>query len=193
MTDARLRSEWLGQMKFDDLSDKAWRVFTLGLMWSVEQGTDGFIPKRYLKTLHPDGEDASAFEEIRNAGLWLIGELGVQFLDWDGSLGQSTAEQIEAYKSNARKRQRAYRERERQKLTRSTSTPRPLESSITTDSAMRDVTRDMTHDVGEGEGEGEGKGLRQEANPINTNPQTGQVLDWPTVSIPTDAVKEQVA
>lgn len=71
MADARLRAEWLGQMRFDDLSDAAWRVFTSALMWSIGNGTDGVIPRRYLRYLHPDGViEESVRIELVHAGLW---------------------------------------------------------------------------------------------------------------------------
>ena len=106
MTDARLRGEWVSSMKFDNLSDKAWRIFTGALMWSAENGTDGFIPDRYSKRLHPDGSDIQAEWELSEAGLWektrdADGNKGMQLVDWDGALGQSLAIQVETYRANA--------------------------------------------------------------------------------------------
>jgi hypothetical protein len=180
MTDARLRGEWIGKIKFDNLTDTAWRMFTLGLMWSAEQGTDGHIPARYLRTLHPDGEQPHAIQQIAQAGFWEIITDGVQFIDWDGRLGQSTSLQVETNKANARERQRAFRERERMKLAKAVNfQSAPSES----DAGMRDVTRDVTssvtHDVGKGKGEGSG----QEGFPGN---EVREVLTWPVVEIPTE-------
>ena len=158
MTDARLRGEWLGLMKFDDLSDTAWRVFTGGLMWSAEQGTDGFIPRRYFKALHPAGEIPSAVKELEAAEVWTLTEKGAQFIDWAGVLGQSTSEQVEAYKANSRERQRRYRERQHQKLIKNVDKSSASSNVVKSISDTGDVTSDMTGDVGKGIGEGEGLG-----------------------------------
>lgn len=160
MTDARLRAEWLGRMKFDALSDTAWRVFTGALMWSVENGTDGKIPSRYLRYLHPDGEQPAAYDEILEAGIWEESFDGYRLLEWDGELGQSTAAQMETYKENARIRQRRHREQERKRL--SSKTTKAGTRSLTAGQETRDLTREQTHDVTSdvGEGKGEGKGNR---------------------------------
>lgn len=152
MTDARLKSEWLNAMRFDALTDAAWRVFTGALMWSVDNGTDGAIPTRYLRMLHPDGAKPEAFAEIEKAGLWVATKDGFQLDDWDGALGQSTAAQVAAYKENAMKRARAYRERERAKLTK----PKMSQPPVT-----GDVTRDVREHVGVGKGKGKGKGVEE--------------------------------
>lgn len=169
MTDARLRGEWLGNLEFDLLSDRAWRVFTGALMWCAQNGTDGFIPDRYHNRLHPDGanlETRKAEKELTDAGLWEktrhqpLGK-GYQLIDWDGFLGQSTAEQVETYKANARERQRRYRERERSKLEKR---------------VMSDVTRHVGKGTGEGEREGEGDHRVGSAVP-EVDSATGEVLD----------------
>jgi len=182
VTDARLRGEWLNSLQFDGLSDTAWRVFTGALMWSAENGTDGLIPKRYLKMLHPDGEQPAAFEEIVRAKLWTARGDGFQCTDWDGSLGQSSAEQVETYKANARKRSKDYRERERKKLARSAGfSPSPeTQAPPVTRDVVSDVTRDVREHVGKGEGTGKGSGYSevQQHEEIETvNPRTGEVVD----------------
>lgn len=155
MADARLRGAWLGKMRFDDLSDTAWRVFTSALMWSVEQGTDGVIPSRYLKQLHPDGEQPSAIDDLVTAGIAERTDKGLELIDWAGELGQSTAAQVEEYKRNARERQR----RRRGRLTEVTSEGAGVgdRSAGRDDFAPRDVTRDIPRDVGPGPGKGSRK------------------------------------
>lgn len=191
MADARLRGEWLGNMKFDMLSDKAWRVFTSALMWSTQNGTDGFIPDRYHKMLHPDGADLHAEQEVTLAGLWEktrddAGNKGYQLIDWDGALGQSTAVQVETYKENGRKRARAYREREQKKLAKAVGF---------SDSPVPPVTGDVTRDVREYVGKGKGKGTVTQPSSVDetedVNQQTGEVSDvpqpelsWHTAAIP---------
>lgn len=186
MTDARLRGEWIGKIKFDNLTDTAWRVFTTGLLWSAEQGTDGHIPTRYLRTLHPDGEKPAAVRELAQAGLWETSANGVQFIDWAGKLGQSTALEVETAKAQARERQRRYRESQRLKTAEAVgftdTTPEALRQLADTRDVTRHVTRPDTGDVGEGEGEGEGQVLSGDSETFDQ--QTGEVLDWPTAEIP---------
>ncbi|GAA3654455.1 hypothetical protein [Microbacterium marinilacus] len=161
MADARLRSEWLGQMRFLDLSDAAWRVFTSALMWSVENGTDGAIPARHLRYLHPDGVRDDANAEITAAGLWTATENGYQLEDWAGALGQSTAQQIESYRTGARDRQR--RRRERQKAAEAAPDTTEGGSVAQAGAVTPDVERDVTRDVTANVGLGLGKGRREEA------------------------------
>jgi hypothetical protein len=151
MADARLRGEWLGSLRHDNLSDTAWRVFTGALMWSNENGTDGLIPKRYLKYLHPEGEQSDAINAIEAAGMWVRQGNDYQLLDWDGELGQSTALEVQTYKANGRKRSKAYRERVRAKLANQVGFEAPKSGSTT-----RDATRDVRANVGKGKGTGKG-------------------------------------
>lgn len=111
MVDSRLRGEWLGSPRFDDLSDTAWRMFTLALMWCNEQGTDGDIPARYVRRLHADGPQDAACAELTAAGLWTPTEDGYTFERWAGELGQSTADDVAGRKRRARERSAEYRAR----------------------------------------------------------------------------------
>lgn len=177
MTDARLRGAWLGRLRFDSLSDAAWRVFTSALMWSAEQGTDGMIPARYLRQLHPDGEQPGAFQELTEAGIWEPAEAGgYQMVGWGADLGQSTAAEVLRYRENARERQQ--RRRERLKGVQSTDRVDGDRQAVTGDLSMRDVhgdithdassdvTHDVTHDVGKGKGKGEVQGQGTRANAL---------------------------
>lgn len=188
MTDARLRGEWIGKIKFDNLSDTAWRVFTTGLLWSAEQGTDGHIPSRYLRTLHPDGEKPDALREIAQAGIWETSPTGVQFIDWAGKLGQSTALEVETAKAQARERQRRWRDAQRQKTAKSIGFTDTTPEALKQLSEMRDVTRDIprpdTGDVGRGKGEGTGR--VQQGDSQSFDEQSGEVFDWPTAEIPSE-------
>lgn len=133
VTDSRLPGNWLTDIRYADLSDRAWRVFTGALMWSNEQGTDGIVPARYLRLLHPDGDVDEALDELEKAGIVHRpnggGILLPRWSDRDG-LGQSTAEQVRNYRENARERQRRHRE--------------------STRSVTRDSQRDVARDVGKG-------------------------------------------
>ena len=186
MTDARLRGGWLNTMRFDDLSDTAWRVFTSGLMWSAENGTNGLVPNRYLRMLHPNGEQPEACRELAAAALGVQEATGFVFLDWDGALGQSTDVQVETYKANGRKRARDYRERERQKLAKAVGFV-VFEAKGTPAPVTRDVTRYVRPHVGKGKGEGEGAAIHEVFGDETqlVNQQTGEVtgpspVSWPT-------------
>jgi len=158
MTDSRLREEWLGNMKFDGLSDAAWRVFTNGLIWCNKNGTDGFVPNRYLKHLHPDGEQPAAYRELEDESIWKLGELGAFYADWAGVLGQSTAEEVAAYKANAANRSRKYRAELKTRLEN--------KNARVTRDATRDDTRDVREHVGKGKGVGQGDGDRSDVVPV---------------------------
>lgn len=161
MTDARLRGAWLGKMRFDDLSDAAWRIFTSALMWSAEQGTDGVIPTRYVRQLHPLGVMEGANSELVDAGVWKRTPDGYALIDWAGELGQSTAEQVEKYRE--KNRVKAARQRQRQaERVRALAEARDVEQGdepVTADSATG-VVPPGTHPgyVGRGNGRGRGEG-----------------------------------
>jgi hypothetical protein len=116
MTDANLKDPWLGDPRFDDLSDRAWRVFTGGLMWANRQGTNGDIPQRYLSTLHPDGAGETELFELDRAKIWETTATGKRFIGWVDQLGQSSAEMVEHRKAINRAKAARAREREAEKL-----------------------------------------------------------------------------
>jgi len=148
MVDARLPAEWLGSIRIDNLSDRAFRILAGALMWCNGQGTDGSIPARYTKYLHPDGDDQGAFDELEVSGLWSRVADGYRLNGWAVELHQSTAEEIERYRDAARRRQKAYRDRQRG--SDAGSEPPTAGGSR----GMRDVThnamRDVTANVGSG-------------------------------------------
>ena len=173
MTDARLRGEWVNAIKFDGLSDVAWRAFTGALMWSAQNGTDGHIPQRYLKRLHPDGEKPAAFDELVSNGIWERSADGFMLIDWDGAMGQSSALQVETYKANGRKRQSVFREKTRRNLAVSIG----FEPDSSTP-ATRDVTSSVTRDVGKGKGEGKGsRDIEETFGNEKVNLLTGEVSE----------------
>ncbi|MFZ8758627.1 hypothetical protein ACO03V_14520 [Microbacterium sp. HMH0099] len=113
MTDARLPGHWLNEMRFMDLSDHEWRVFTNLLMWSVEQGTDGRVPTRYVNTVHPDGVSDADIDTLVTCELIKRTPDGLQFLRWDDPHGlrQSLAATVDGYRQRKRKNQADYRQR----------------------------------------------------------------------------------
>jgi len=102
MVDARLPAEWLGSIRIDKLSDRAFRILAGALMWCNGQGTDGAVPARYTKYLHPDGDDQDAFDELEASGLWSRVEDGYLLAGWSDDLHQSTAEEIHRYRDAAK-------------------------------------------------------------------------------------------
>lgn len=113
MTDARLPSRWLNSPTHDQLSDRAWRVHTYALMWSNEQGTDGLIPTRTLRLLHPDGATTDDASELVRLGLWERRGDDFAVADWVRS-GQELAAKVEWQRERNRRKNQALRDRERE-------------------------------------------------------------------------------
>jgi hypothetical protein len=160
MTDARLPSRWLFSPQMEALSDRAFRTFAGALMWSAEQGTDGLIPTRSMRLLHPDGSNATVVAEIVKAGLWDPAADGYQVRDW--AVTQTLAADIARLREQNRNRQKASRERKKQAASGA--------------NRRQGVTGDVTRD-GEGE-ERRGEDRRGEAA-LDDQPY------WPVVQIPT--------
>ncbi|AZZ52616.1 hypothetical protein C1I64_11575 [Rathayibacter festucae DSM 15932] len=110
-------------------------MMTGALMWSAEQGTDGQIPIRSLRLLHPDGTDTSAVNELIDAKVWERQTDHVQVLNWEQT--QSLAVDVEWQRERNRNKNKALREREREKS-------RARTPSFTEDSMTGQVTEDMT-------------------------------------------------
>ncbi|UIN30918.1 hypothetical protein [Microbacterium binotii] len=142
MTDARLRGEWLTAAAHDGLSDAAYRVLHNALMHSAEQGTDGAISRRELRFLYPGPLKKEVLDELTAAGFWAETDEGFQMIGWATTLGQSTAADVEAYRRNARERQR----RRREKLS---GTPDAIDDAhrLQAEGVTGDVTDSVTRDV----------------------------------------------
>lgn len=166
MVDARLPAEWLGSIRIDNLSDRAFRVLAGALMWCNGQGTDGAVPDRYTKYLHPDGDDPAAFEELVTAGLWEHVDDGYHLLGWTSSLRQSTAEEVERYREGARRRQKEYRDRQRAE-TVAAPPPRTISARVARD-VTHNAARDVTANVGSGSSTETEKKTRAYATPATT-------------------------
>lgn len=113
MTDARLPGRWLNSPTLDQLSDRAWRVHTHALMWSAEQGTDGLIPRRTLRLLHPDGASDDDVSELVAVELWAVEGSDLRVVDWAKT--QSPAEVVERQRERNRRNQQASRDRARER------------------------------------------------------------------------------
>ena len=124
MTDARLPGRWLTDPNLEALSDRLWRVHTGALMWSAEQGTDGLIPRRTLRLLHPDVATTSDALTLVGEGLWAIEGDDFRVLDW---------EQSQSLDADVKRRRELDRERKRRQRTK-VDVPRD---------GMPDVPRDV--------------------------------------------------
>jgi hypothetical protein len=171
MVDARLPAEWLGSIRIDNLSDRAFRVLAGALMWCNGQGTDGAVPARYTKYLHPDGDDPAAFDELEQAGLWKHLDDGYRLVGWSSALRQSTAEEVERYREGARRRQKEYRDRQRGAP--ATSPP----PRATSGRATRDVTHNAARDVMANVGSGSLTPTDKKRSAYRTRDATDHVTD----------------
>ncbi len=130
MTDTRLVEGFLTNGKVDGLSDAAFRVYTLGLVWSTAQGTDGRLPDRALRYLHPTGTSSAATAELVAAHLWEID--GDTFVIHDYLDYQTPHEQVERARELTRQRKAAQRLRDQDK-----------ELAKVTRDGVRDERRDL--------------------------------------------------
>lgn len=128
MTDARVPGSWLTRLQWTRLSDRAFRTFVCSLQWSNEAGSDGDLPPDCFHYLYPAGVDKATADELVKAGWWERADNGYRVPDWTGTAGQESAEAVANRRANNRKRQRDYRERNK-------------ESAGLTDDLTRDVTR----------------------------------------------------
>jgi len=144
----------LGREWIDDLSDVAFRVFVNSLMWCNANGTDGRIPRRYLRLLHRDGERINAAAELVNAGLWLLDDDGWQMPRWaerpgighrpsedTGGMGQELAANVADQMERRRRNQANYRQRN------SGAPPKEVSADVT-----GHVTDHVSTNVGQGPG-----------------------------------------
>lgn len=152
MTDARLPDRWLTDVKYLDLSDSAWRLFTSALMWSNQQGTDGDIPRVALNIFRTEEQVSSAVAELVQKSHWEETASGFRFSQqWERELGQSTMAEVESRKEANRQRQRRLREKgdsSSGELDLASSRERNSPARRNPD-VVRDVTRDVTRDVGQ--------------------------------------------
>lgn len=113
MTDARLPGRWLNDPTLDALTDRLWRVHSGALMWSNEHGTDGLIPRRTLRLLHPDGATPDDARGLISAGLWAAEGDAFRVQAWEQT--QTPAAIVEHQRERNRLKNQALRERERAK------------------------------------------------------------------------------
>jgi hypothetical protein len=113
MTDARIHESILVNDRVDGLSDGAFRVFVMALSWSVSQGTDGVLPQRAFRRLHPDGVRRDLIGELVAHGFLTAKGDGYEirnFLRY-----QTPAETVERQRELARIRKATQRKRDAEK------------------------------------------------------------------------------
>lgn len=139
MTDARLAPSFLTNPKIDAMTDAAFRVYTLGLVWSVAHGTDGEIPGRALRYLHPDGPEKSVVDELVACGRWEPQSDGWRIHDF---LDYQTPADVVKQLAEERKQQRAG-DAERKRRQRA----KPAGKSTVAADVTSDVTADVTPEI----------------------------------------------
>lgn len=111
MPDTRLPDHWLGDPKFDGLSDAGWRILTHGYMWSNRHLTDGRVPYKSLKHLGTHIEDDALLELVELNLIELDGE--AIYLEWEA---QTPRETFLKQRDSSRERMAARRSRQRELL-----------------------------------------------------------------------------
>lgn len=136
MTDTRLHPTFLGNLKVDKLDDICFRVYTNSLVYAGSHETDGHIPRRALRLLHPDPIDLLRVADLLVvARLWEPAEDGYTVHDFLHY--QTPAEQVERTREAARIRKQ--RERDKQ-LDKDTSRGTGRVSPGTAQAVARDTT-----------------------------------------------------
>lgn len=111
MPDTRLPDHWLGDPKFDGLSDAGWRILTHGYMWSNRHLTDGRVPYKSLKHLGTHIEDDALLELVEMNLIELDGE--AIYLEW---AAQTPRETFLKQRDSSRERMAARRSKQRELL-----------------------------------------------------------------------------
>lgn len=117
-----------------DLSDKAFRVHTEGLCWTMQRLTGGKLSERDLKRGIETEDYEQAVDELCKAGLWAKNKNGYTIKHH--MCHQPTPKEVEAKREKDRLRQQNYRK----KVAETPYKPKDL--------SQRDITRDATSDPG---------------------------------------------
>lgn len=131
MTDARFPERWLTDRRVLQLSDAGFRLFVVGMAWSVSNRSDGIICDADLR-LMPFIDPACADELVRN-GLWKRKGRG-RWLITDFAATQSSRDVLDALEG--------YRRSEREKKAR---------QRLKASECPRDIPRDVPGEARRGE------------------------------------------
>lgn len=108
MTDARFPERWLSDRRLLRLSDAGFRLFAVGLLWSVSNRTDGLLDPHDLAMCA--SADPARAAELERAGLWEPAGDGWLIVDYAAT--QTSAHDL-AVLDNARRRDREKKARQR--------------------------------------------------------------------------------
>lgn len=107
MTDARLAPTFLHSDKVERLDDVSFRVYVNAVVYAASHETDGRIPRRSLRLLHPTADVLGAADRLVAAGCWEPIEDGWQIHDFLNY--QTPKAQLDAVRSAARSRKQRSR------------------------------------------------------------------------------------
>ena len=146
---------WLTAGWWDALGLAGRGAYVSGLMWSMSQRLDGFLPRSALRFIDADTEMvAEALGCAVSLGRMRENPDGWEYIDWEWMQMQSTAEQIDAY-----------RERKRRNQATSRSSRKVTVTGDTTGDTAGDTAGDRAGDVGK---EREGQGMMQKEAEVQT-------------------------
>jgi len=162
MTDARFPERWLNDRRLLRLSDPAFRLFVVALMWSVANRSDGVVYDDDLRLMPV--VDPSRAAEIAKTGLWCRVRDYWQITEFAHT--QSDSEDLARLAARRlADRKRKAKERERKALSRDES---------------QDTSRDVTQDaVGQ-----DRTGQDRHLGVTETQPVADDEERWPPVTQP---------
>lgn len=175
VTDTRLAESFLTHPTVDGLSDAAHRVYVNGLVYAVAGSTDGHLPKRSLRLLHPEGTSAPVVHELLAAGLWTQHEGG--YLIRNYLRYQSSAEQVKqaAEARHAQREADAKRKREAREAARRKAAGAAGEVPV-----PPDIRADIPPDIQTGTTGRQGQAGKASKNEPTTEAETDEPT-WPAL------------
>lgn len=121
MTDARHPDRWLMDRRIQRLTAEQYRAYSMSLMYSVSNRTDGHLTAEDLEAI-PHFGGSSRAEGLVKAGLWEVDDSGWYIVDYMGT--QSSRAQMEAAEAARIK------ERERGASRRAAKTCNPVDGPM---------------------------------------------------------------
>lgn len=112
MTDARFPERWLNDRRFVRLPDAPFRLYSMALMWSVANRTDGLIEGEDDLDLIRTGWNEKDVEALVREGLWYESSQGDSWLIVDFEDTQTSRHDLDVL-DNARRRERDKKRRQR--------------------------------------------------------------------------------
>src|SRR4051812_19879919 len=127
MTDTRIPSRWMGEVRFRRLSHREFRSYVVALAWSVSERSEGVIRPDDLRLIVDfDTDSITAFV---GAGLWRKIRAGWLIVDFDET--QTTKAELDAIDA------RRAVDRDRKRRARAAERAAALAASTSTDDAVQ--------------------------------------------------------